>query len=517
MALPININKLLCGKVIEWDRLEFKKGWNPEEIIRTICAFANDINNWGGGYIILGIEEVEGRPSFPPVGLQENQIDRIQRELVELCHKIEPYYVPVTEPVMYQDKLIFIIWTPGGDVRPYKAPQTLGAKAPKRIYVRQGSVTKSATKEEERFLNTISITPPFDDRINHQTSIYDLDKDLMIEFLYNVDSDLYKESYNIQKEELALQMQLLKGPKEYLRPINAALLFFNSEPHKFFRGAISEVVLYKDYDGIQFTEKTFRGSLFKQIQNLLEYLRSVILTEKVIKIPGQAEALRIWNYPYEAVEEVVVNAFYHRSYESVNPIEISVYPDKMVVLSFPGPLPPVDKEMLKKKKILSREYRNRRIGDFLKELDLTEGRGTGFPIIYRKMELNGSPLPIFETDDAHTHFLAILSVHPEFLKKETVETEEKVLPDVKSPKAIEILGFCKEAKSRQEIMGMLGVSNITRNVERYIKPLIESSYIGLTLPNKPRSSKQQYYTTKEGLDYVVLVSQNQLVIEKSLS
>ncbi|MDR1895201.1 MAG: putative DNA binding domain-containing protein [Prevotellaceae bacterium] len=418
MPLPINISKLLKGRVIEWDRLEFKKGWNPEEVIRTICAFANDINNWGGGYIIIGVEEIEGKPVFPPAGLQDNQIDRIQKELVELCYRMEPHYTPVTEPVFYEDRLIFILWVPGGDIRPYKAPQTLGEKAQKRVYVRQGSVTKPASKEEERFLNTISIALPFDDRINHEASIHDLDKDLMVEFLYSVDSELYKEASDIGKEELALRMQLLRGPKEYLRPVNAALLFFNPEPHKFFRGAISEIVLYKDYDGITFTEKTFRGSLFKQIRNVLQYLQGVVLAEKVIKIPGHAEALRIWNYPYEAVEEIVVNAFYHRSYENVSPIEISVYPDRMVVLSFPGPLPPVDREMLKRKKIISREYRNRRIGDFLKELDLTEGRGTGFPMIYRRMAQNGSPEPVFETDNIHTHFLAVLPVHPEFLKAE---------------------------------------------------------------------------------------------------
>jgi ATP-dependent DNA helicase RecG len=97
----------------------------------------------------------------------------------------------------------------------------------------------------------------------------------MIEFLYTIDSDLYREAPDIEKEELAFRMQLLKGPLEFRLPINAALLFFNPEPHRFFRGAVSEVVLYDDYDGITFTEKTFRGSLFKQIRNLLEYLRSV--------------------------------------------------------------------------------------------------------------------------------------------------------------------------------------------------------------------------------------------------
>ncbi|GHT43968.1 ATPase AAA [Bacteroidia bacterium] len=502
MPLPININQLLKGRVIEWDRLEFKKGWNPEEVVRTMCAFANDVNNWGGGYIVIGIEEVDGKPVFPPVGLQDNQLDQIQKELVELCHKIEPHYLPVTEPVLYQDRWIFIIWVPGGDGRPYKAPQTLGNKAQKRVYIRQGSVTKPASKDEERFLNTISIALPFDDRINLQASIHDLDKDLMTEFLYSVNSELYKAAANIGKEELALRMQLLKGPKEYLRPINAALLFFNPEPHKFFRGAISEVVLYKDYDGITFIEKTFKGSLFKQIRNLLEYLKSVVLTEKIIKIPGQAEALRIWNYPYQAVEEVVVNSFYHRSYENVSSIEISVFPDKMVVLSFPGPLPPVDKEMLKKKKIISREYRNRRIGDFLKELDLTEGRGTGFPIVYGKMAQNGSPDPIFETDEIHTHFTAILPVHPEFLKKESEDETRMDVPTLDSPRALEILEFCREAKSRKEIMDMLSISNHPNNTERYINPLIKEGLIALTFPEKQRNPNQQYYSTQMGLSFI---------------
>jgi ATP-dependent DNA helicase RecG len=55
MALPINIKEILNGHTVERDRIECKAGWNPEDIIHTICAFANDINNWGGGYIFVGI------------------------------------------------------------------------------------------------------------------------------------------------------------------------------------------------------------------------------------------------------------------------------------------------------------------------------------------------------------------------------------------------------------------------------------------------------------------------------
>lgn len=56
MALPINISQLLEGNVVEWERLDFKAGWNPEDVMHSMCAFANDIHNWGGGYIVCGGE-----------------------------------------------------------------------------------------------------------------------------------------------------------------------------------------------------------------------------------------------------------------------------------------------------------------------------------------------------------------------------------------------------------------------------------------------------------------------------
>ena len=53
MPLPINIHELLRGKSVEWERLEFKEGWNPLGMLHTICAFANDFHNLGGGYIVI--------------------------------------------------------------------------------------------------------------------------------------------------------------------------------------------------------------------------------------------------------------------------------------------------------------------------------------------------------------------------------------------------------------------------------------------------------------------------------
>jgi ATP-dependent DNA helicase RecG len=57
MHLPINIEDVLHGQTVEWERLEFKQGWNPEAVLHTMCAFANDFHNLGGGYIFIGVAE----------------------------------------------------------------------------------------------------------------------------------------------------------------------------------------------------------------------------------------------------------------------------------------------------------------------------------------------------------------------------------------------------------------------------------------------------------------------------
>ena len=60
----------------------------------------------------------------------------------------------------------------------------------------------------------------------------------------------------------------------------------------------------------------------------------------------------------------------------------------------------------------SRRYRNRYLGDFLKELDLTEGRSTGVPTIQEKLADNGSPRATFETTEDRLTFLIHIPIHP---------------------------------------------------------------------------------------------------------
>lgn len=82
MAIPISIDTLLESNIVEWARIEFKEGWNPDTTLKTISAFANDIDNWGGGYIVIGIKENNGKIVRPVTGIPSHLVDKVQKELL---------------------------------------------------------------------------------------------------------------------------------------------------------------------------------------------------------------------------------------------------------------------------------------------------------------------------------------------------------------------------------------------------------------------------------------------------
>ena len=110
MGIPTNIKTLLSGSVVEWARIEFKESWDPEASLKTICALANDIDNWSGGYIVLGVSAKDGQPVLPLKGLPANQLDKVQKDILNKCKRIQPDYLPVVEVVDYQEKKFVVIW-----------------------------------------------------------------------------------------------------------------------------------------------------------------------------------------------------------------------------------------------------------------------------------------------------------------------------------------------------------------------------------------------------------------------
>jgi len=421
MKLPLNIHDILTGRTVEWERLEFKAGWNPQEVLHTLCAFANDFHNLGGGYIVIGIKEENGRPVLPPIGLPPEQLDSIQKELVELGHRIIPYYHPVAAPCEINGKTILVLWASGGQTRPYKAPVSLAKQNREYVYyIRKGSVTLRSGYQDEAELMTLAAKVPFDDRRHHTATPDDLDLGMIRTYLRKVRSDLYELSATMDFDILCRRMNIVDGPVEAIQPKNAGLMFFNEQPEHFFPQTQIDVVHFPEGLGADsFTEKVFKGPLDRMLASALSYIQATIIKEKVIKHPDRPEASRSFNYPFAAIEEALCNAVYHRSYEIREPIEVRILPDKITVTSFPGPDRSIKKEDIKQYRFLARRYRNRRIGEFLKELDLTEGRGTGIPKILRKIEANGSPFPRFITDDERSYFIVEFPIHPNFLSEVT--------------------------------------------------------------------------------------------------
>ena len=92
-------------------------------------------------------------------------------------------------------------------------------------------------------------------------------------------------------------------------------------------------------------------------------------------------------------------------------------PDCINIMNFPG----IDRSISEKtiaegKRFVSRYYRNRRLGEFLKELDLSEGYFSGIPTIQEELEKNGSPRAEFFTDEDRRAMRIRIPIHPAFLE-----------------------------------------------------------------------------------------------------
>lgn len=510
LSLPISIDDLLRGKSVEWERLEYKEGWNPEAVLHTICAFANDFHNLGGGYILVGVAEDNGRPVFPPKGIDPATIDDIQKEILNLGHSaIRPMYHPITKPYEIDGCWILVIWIPGGEVRPYKAKVNFYSKDDKEFayYIRKQSSSVIAKGTDERELLSLAATVPFDDRYNQTASIDDFSRGLITDFLREVGSDLADEADALSIEELGRQMNIVGGPTETAFPKNVGLMFFNEQPDKYFPATQIDVVWFPEgAGGDQFEEKIFKGSIAQMTLEALDFIRRNYLKENVLKHSYRAEAERFWNFPYAAIEEAVVNAVFHRSYEEREPIEVRITPEELTILSFPGPDRSISLEDLQTGRAVSRRYRNRRIGEFLKELDLTEGRSTGIPKILREMHNNGSPAPRFETDEDRLSFLVRLPIHTKAIQSrpsdELVGNPAQQDALQVTPQVEKLLKSLHREMSRTELMEKMNLKDRMNFSFSYLQPALEENLIEMTIPDKPSSRNQKYRLTEKGKKYL---------------
>jgi ATP-dependent DNA helicase RecG len=536
MSIPINIQDLLSGKIVEGTRMEFKQGWNPTAIMRTICAFANDFENEGSGYVIIGVSEKDGKPIRPVLGFNPTILEQVEKELVRYCNLIQPTYFPRLSLEEIDGKHVLVIWVPAGANRPYKVPDDVLSKHKTLNYrIRFSSNSVIPNDEQEAELIQLTAKTPFDDRVSTIASISDLSKPLMREHLEEINSRLYEDSENMSVQELAEKMNVSQGANEHLFPKNIGLLMFSKNPQKYFKGAIIEVVEFPNGLTNAYTEKTFDGTIQKQLIDVLSYIKTNVIKTKVVKYNDREKADRFVNYPYDAIEEALANAVYHKNYELLDPIEVRILPKAIEIISYNGVDPSIKQSEFEMGRVRARRYRNRRVGEFLKELQLTEGRGTGIPTIINALKENGSPAPKFDTNEPErTHFIVEIPIHESFkeekrdrfilnseqLKKalDTLASSlnlsfdnfqvlppekriEKYLPIAKeiTEEQTHVLAFVSSPKKRKEILeDCLGLSNQTKNFVTHIEPLLEKGLIQMTIKDKPKSQFQKYLITNVG-------------------
>lgn len=415
--LPINIADLLYHRGVESSRVELKASWSEQtglQILHSICAFANDYQNLNGGYIVLGVSEEGGVAQLPPVGLDPREIERIQKWIRGHCNSLDPVYQPVSSPEVIEGRHILVLWAPGSDIRPHQAPTTLERGAIRKYYVRLGSETVEAREAVLTQLLQLTARVPFDDRRALGVPIEKIREARVREFLADINSGLLQEP---DAREVYRRMFISVRVNGHEVPRNIGLLFFSEDPEEWFRGARIEVVQFAgDASGNILEEKIFKGPLHHQLRDSLTYLQS-FSTQHLSKLGDRPEVKGWVSYPFPAIRESLVNAVYHRSYEEAQePTKVYLYPDRMEIISYPGPVPGVEREHFQPgARIPPVPARNRRIGELLKELRLAEARGTGVPKVFRAMEQNGSPRPGFDFDEGRTFFQVTLPAHPEYL------------------------------------------------------------------------------------------------------
>jgi ATP-dependent DNA helicase RecG len=416
-ALAINLDDLLRLHGVESARVEFKATWNEViggAVLRTICAFANDLQNLNGGYIVLGVEEKDGVAIFPPRGLPPDQIDGIQKELRGKCKRLSPEYQPVLSPEVIDGRHLLVVWAPASDLRPHQGPESLDQRSPLQYYVREGSETVAAKKGTLDQLMQQAAKVPFDDRRALSVPLEKVRESRVREFLSDVRSGLLDEP---DGREILRKMFLSARVNGHEVPKNVTLLFFADEPEDWFRGARIEVAQFaSDAAGAVIEERVFRGPLQEQARAAIRYLQN-LSTQHLEKQRDRAEVRGWVSYPLAALEESLVNAIYHRSYDGVTePTKVYLFPDRIEIISYPGPVPGIKPEHLRPGgRVPPVPARNRRIGELLKELRLAEARGTGIPKVIRAMRENGSAVPEFDFDEDRSYFRVTLPAHPEYV------------------------------------------------------------------------------------------------------
>ncbi len=336
--------------------------------------------------------------------------------------------------------------------------------------MRSGANTIEAKGEVLDELREMANRTPFDERRNESIDITDISPALVLDYLQTVNSRLVNEFANRSFADVLNQMDLFTESSERRMLKNVAAMMFCKNPAKFFPVTQVDIVIFPEgcieNPNNMIEVPKIVGPVPEMIKKALDYIKTNVIKKRIIKQKDKAESITYFNYPYQAIEEAVVNALYHRDYQEREPVEITIEPKKISILSYAGPDRSISLDAIQKaERLKSRRYRNRRLGDYLKELQLSEGRATGIPTIQDELRKNGSAPAVIETDVDRTYFLIEIPCRKGFENK--IEPLNEAINDNALRVVLEISGSPKI--KRKALLELIDISKAT--LERIIKQL----------------------------------------------
>lgn len=118
-------------------------------------------------------------------------------------------------------------------------------------------------------------------------------------------------------------------------------MMFCDHPEKFFPVTQVDIVHFPEGSienpDVMIEAPKIVGPVSKIINDTLSYLRTNVIKQRINKPMDNAQSIKVFNYPYQAFEEAVVNALYHRDYREREPVEITIEPSHVDILSYAGP------------------------------------------------------------------------------------------------------------------------------------------------------------------------------------
>lgn len=181
------------------------------------------------------MEEEHGMGKRPVFGVEDSELDRIQKEMLGYNNSIIPAYFPRVIVEKVDGKNLLVLWVPTGMARPYKAPEHVTSKKEKKYcyYIRYASSSVKAVPEQERDLIDMTNKVPFDERPNYEAGVEDISSMLLTKHLKKTGSKLAEQVEKRGVKDVLRDLRLLDGPPEQSYIKNVALMMFCDHPDNF--------------------------------------------------------------------------------------------------------------------------------------------------------------------------------------------------------------------------------------------------------------------------------------------